>query len=90
MKRVRNRSVASLWAKGLKASNHRGNFYTDGKDLYSYNLRVGTTSKSGQKVLFDYSGPWGVSQTTSNHVGAARSYGPILTINPDFAHLLED
>ena len=85
-----NYRVVRLWEKGRKGSNHKGTFRTDGKNLYSYNLKIGTTSKSGQKVLFDYSGPWGVSQTTSNHVGIARSYGPTLTINPDFAHLLED
>jgi len=89
MKIVRNRSVASLWAKGLKASNHRGNFYTDGKDLYSYNLRVGTTSKTGRKVLIECRAPWFYSQTTSQHVGHAL-WEANTVINPDFAHLLED
>ena len=84
-----NYTVARLWSKGRKGSNHRATFHTDGKNLYSYNLKIGVTSKSGRKVLFDHSGPWGVSQTTSCHVNVAWVHADT-TINPDFAHLLED
>ena len=73
----------------MPATNHRGTFYTDGKDLYSYNLRVGTTSKSGRKAAIDYRAPWFYSQTTSQHVGHAWTKADTI-INPDFAHLLED
>ena len=89
MRRVRNSTVAYHWGIGASASNHRGTFYTDGKDLYSYNLRVGTTSKSGRKVLINYRAPWFYSQTTSQHVGHAWTKTDMV-INPDFAHLLEN
>ena len=88
MKRVRNSTVAHHWRIGVSASNHRGTFYTDGKDLYSYNLRVGTTSKSGRKVVVEYRAPWFYSQTTSTHVGLAL-FEAGTAINPDFAHLLD-
>ena len=35
MKRVCNSSVAEAWALGIKAKNHRGSFWTDGKKIYS-------------------------------------------------------
>ena len=80
--KVRNHLVPQLWAAGKPARNHNGSFTTDGKALYSYNLLIGDTcSKTGTKVLRDYTSPgkWGFqSQTTSQHVGKARLYADIV------------
>ena len=74
-KRVRNSEVAESWALGESAKNHRGSFWTDGKKIYSYELQIGDTTKSGKKVVRDYTarGSYGFqSQTTSCHIGLLR------------------
>ena len=81
-KRVRNHLVPEYWAEGKAASNHTGCFHTDGKQLFSYNLLIGDTcEKTGSKVLRNYTarGKWGYqSQTTSTHVGRARTSADII------------
>ena len=50
---------------------------TDGKDIYSYALKIGyTNDDKDEKVLLDYTaGALGYySQTTSTHVNKARPY----------------
>ena len=49
--------------------------YTDGQDLFSYGLKIGTT-REGQKIVFNYTRS-GVfeSQTTSKHVRLAERCG---------------
>ena len=81
MKRVSNHNIAPAWAQGRVASSHTGNFWTDGRKLYSYNLCIGDTTEQGVKVLRDYSarGRHGFqSMTTSCHVGRARYYADIV------------
>ena len=73
--RVCNSSVASSWAEGKPAKNHRGSFWTDGQKIYSYELQIGDTTPAGAKVVRDYTakGSYGFqSQTTSCHVGLLR------------------
>lgn len=73
--RVSNSIVASAWAQNLPARSHTGNFYTDGKEIYSYGLQIGDTTADGKKVVRDYTarGSYGFqSQTTSCHVGLLR------------------
>jgi hypothetical protein len=50
---------------------------SSGNNLYSYNLRIGTTDDSGQKYVFNYTAPGGDfrSHTTSKHIGLARENG---------------
>lgn len=73
--RVSNSIVASAWAQDKPARSHTGNFYTDGKKIYSYALQIGDTSDDGKKIVRDYTarGSYGFrSQTTSCHVGLLR------------------
>ena len=74
MSRFRNDSVLAMWKKGKKASSHTGALCTNGRDLFSYNLRIGYRSRSGQTILGDFTSPGGDfhSRTTSCHVGKAR------------------
>ncbi len=74
MKRTNNDTVAKLWAANEPSTSHNGNFSTDGRHLFSYNLLIGYTSASGKKValLYNAGSDNYVSQTTSQHVGKAR------------------
>jgi hypothetical protein len=49
---------------------------TDGKDLYSYKLKIGTTTDDHCKNVLDYTarGLGFYSVTTSTHVGLAKKY----------------
>jgi len=66
---MRNNEVARAWADGHRASS--GNMSTDGVDLFSYNLLIGSNT-GGQRSVLNYtaSGQYR-SQTTSTHVGIA-------------------
>lgn len=62
--------VVNAWKLGLPASS--SNFFTDGKFLYSYQLRIGATDRAGNKVVFLYNTQGEkISATTSKHVGFA-------------------
>ncbi len=76
MTRLRNDLVLAEWKKGETASSHTGALCTNGRDLFSYNLRIGYRSRSGACVLGDFTSPGGSfqSMTTSCHVGKARTY----------------
>ena len=79
--RTDNRGVARAWGRGAAASSHTGNYWTDGKTLFSYRLCIGDTAADGTKVLRDHtaSGKHQYhSQTTSCHVGYARVYADII------------
>ncbi len=84
LRKVTTREVADCWSYGQAASNSGGQFWTDGQRLYSYALLIGDTALAkGRtvKVLRDYSanGEWGYqSQTTSKHVGYARTFADVL------------
>ena len=69
-----NAKVIKAWAAGKEAKG--GNLRTDGVSLWSYRLQIGDTMLSGQKVVYDYTAKgshgW-VSQTTSVHVGLAKT-----------------
>ena len=76
MTRLRNELVLGKWKDGESASSHNGALHTNGRDLFSYNLRIGYRSRSGACVLGDFTSPGGnfQSMTTSCHVGKARSF----------------
>ena len=91
MSRFRNDSVLAMWKKGKKASSHTGALCTNGRDLFSYNLRIGYRSRSGACVLGDFTSPGGnfQSMTTSCHVGKARGIAdhimhPVVFRNSEF------
>ncbi len=87
-----NRTVAERWGRGQSARNHNGVFSTDGRNLYSYNLRIGFTTPQGRKVLLDYTARTGNfrSMTTSGkHISPTRSVAdevvnPSVLQNTDF------
>ena len=50
--------------------------WTDGENIYSYQMEIGHTDQDGRKVLRNHTakGLGFVSQTTSQHVGRVASY----------------
>lgn len=72
---VRNHVVVQRWKDDESASNHTTSLTTNGKSLWSYDLKIGDTcSETGIKILRGYRAntKWGFqSQTTSCHVGLA-------------------
>lgn len=83
MIKTTNENIPYYWSKGKAAMNGTGAYSTNGKDLYSYRLMIGTTNEQGEKVLFDYtSGGMGFySMTTSKHVGKARLAADWIQVN---------
>lgn len=75
MPTLKNNLVISNWTKGKAAKSSNGALSTDGRDLFSYNLRIGYRSPAGVCIVADYTSPGGGfhSSTTSCHVGKARS-----------------
>ena len=71
-KRFTTRDIPHLWASGR--TGRASNLWTDGIDLYSYGMRIGTTVND-RKVLGNYtaSGRY-TSHTTSKHVGMGTQY----------------
>ena len=75
--RTDTRSVAGNWAMNQGATNSTGQFSTDGQNIYSYSLLIGTTNEHGQKIARDYTSGTNYgfqSMTTSKHVGYARMH----------------
>ena len=83
MIKTTNENIAYYWSKGQPAKNGKGCYTTDGHDLYSYALKIGTKNDQGDTVLFNYtSGGMGYySQTTSCHVGKARQHANWIQVN---------
>jgi hypothetical protein len=83
MIKTTNDQIAYYWSRGTAATNGTGAFTTDGKNIYSYRLMIGTTNEQGEKILFDWtSGAMGFqSQTTSCHVGKARLAADWIQVN---------
>jgi hypothetical protein len=91
MNRLRNDLVLGKWKKGEAANSHTGALHTDGTSLFSYHLKIGHRAESGACVLGDFTSPGGgyQSQTTSCHVGKARSFAdhtmhPVVFNNSEF------
>lgn len=86
---MRGREVAERWSKGRPGRT--ATISTDGFNLYSYDLLIGFTTKTGRKIVYNYTsrpmvelstgaGIPGrfVSMTTSKHVGFALEYTRLL------------
>jgi hypothetical protein len=70
MKAKNVRQVFDYWRRGIRA--HAGSASTDGKDVFSYNLKIGFTKEDGTKVALNYRSPNNFkTMTTSKHVGYA-------------------
>ena len=66
-----NHEVVNNWAQGYEGFTR--SLRTDGRDLFSYNLRIGMTGPQNEKIVFNFTSGGGkfMSQTTSTHVGLA-------------------
>ena len=64
------KEIPLAWKNYRIASTPSGSFSTDGRNIYSYNLKIGYTDEYGQKVLLNYTSASGrfQSHTTSRHV----------------------
>ena len=80
---MNNRQVLNAFAAGRAGSSSNGAFSTDGNSLYSYRLRIATHMGS-EIAVGDYtaSGSY-YSQTTSKHVGYARSLPSAVVFSPE-------
>ena len=81
---MRNDQVIRLWLNGAAtASTSNGNLSTRNGRLYSYNLMIGDRMDNQIRIWNYTSSGRYYSQTTSCHVGLARSYaGDYVLINP--------
>ena len=68
---MRNDAVVRAFSRGERAA--AGNLSTDGRSLYSYDLKIGERTLGGI-VVANFTSPGGrfVSMTTSKHVGLAK------------------
>jgi hypothetical protein len=69
---MKNQDVIRSFAWGQRAA--AGNLQTDGRSLWSYNLKIGHRNLEGEIVVGDFTAPGGdfYSMTTSKHVGMAK------------------
>ena len=65
--------VVEKWIEGEKFGS--GQLRTDGKNLFSYQLKIGRTRR-GRKEFIDYSDECGMKMyvTTENHINEIREY----------------
>ncbi len=68
--------IPKFWRNNAPAKSFTDNYWTDGYDLYSYQLKIGETLPDGTKILYDYTRTAGsfISATTSRHVNLAAFY----------------
>lgn len=81
MIKTTNENIPYYWSINVEATNYNGSFYTDGKDIFSYNLLIGKT-ESNKKLVYDYTarGLGFVSKTTSKHVSASKNFANIILV----------
>ena len=74
---MNNHNVIKSWIRGFPAQNFGSEgittLSTDGRDLFSYKLKIGYTTEKGNKVvkLYNAKGNNFKSMTTSRHVSMA-------------------
>ena len=80
---MNNSQVLKAFFNGRAGSSKNGAFSTDGNSLYSYRLRI-ATHMGAEIAVGDYtaSGSY-YSQTTSKHVGYARSLPSAVVFAPE-------
>lgn len=74
-----NDTVIKEWKNGRSAKSFTGNLHTDGKNLYSYALKIGYVDDNGRRVVKLYTAADGNfrSMTTSVHVSKAKSVADV-------------
>jgi hypothetical protein len=75
LKIANKRGVLAAWSDSRSARTQNSSFLTDGGLLWSYGLNIGFTTPQGALIVGDYTSGGGEyhSQTTSTHVGLAKS-----------------
>ena len=73
------KQIPILWVNGQSGKTPNKSLSTDGKDLYSYKLKIGYTNDYGQKVVLKYTTRYNsfVSTTTSRHVNLASYHADL-------------
>lgn len=66
----KNKDIPEAWKNNVPART--ANFWTDGKNAWSYELLVGYTDKEGNKIVYAYWGKNSRSATTSKHCSLLR------------------
>ena len=76
------KQIPILWVNGQSGRTPNRSLTTDGKDLYSYKLKIGYTNEYGQKVILNYTTQYNnfVSTTTSRHVNLASYYADLFEV----------
>ena len=67
-----NQKVIENWTQGKQGKSLH--MKTDGKSLFSYNMKIGETLTNGKKYGLNVQSPFFYSMTTSGHVGIVRYY----------------
>jgi hypothetical protein len=74
-----NQEVTQNWINGkIGESLHMS---TDGKSVFSYEMKIGQTLINGEKQGLNVQKPFFYSQTTSKHVGLVKRYADKM-VNP--------
>ncbi len=86
---MRNQDVIRSFAWGKRAA--AGNLQTDGRSLWSYNLKIAQRTPEGV-VVGDFTAPGGgfYSMTTSKHVGMAKREAHTIMLPELFNDLYSD
>ena len=86
---MRNKDVISAFAWGKRAA--AANLHTDGRSLWSYDLKIAQRTPEGI-VVGDYTAPGGgfCSMTTSKHVSMAKREAHTIMLPELFEELFLD
>lgn len=86
---MRNKDVINAFAWGKRAAAE--NLQTDGRSLWSYNLKIAQRTAEGI-VVGDFTAPGGdfYSLTTSKHVGMAKREAHTIMLPELFTELFTD
>lgn len=86
---MRNKDVISAFVWGKRAAAE--NLHTDGRSLWSYNLKIAQRTAEGI-VVGDFTAPGGdfYSMTTSKHVGMAKREAHTIMLPELFTELFTD
>ena len=80
---MKNEQVVENWTQGKQGKSLH--METDGKSLFSYEMKIGQTLVNGEKQGLNVQRPYFYSQTTSSHVGIVRRYADKMT-DPKIIH----
>jgi hypothetical protein len=82
---MRNDAVVRAFSRGERAA--AGALRTDGRSLWSYDLKIAEKTLAGV-VVADYTSPGGAfqSQTTSKHVSLAKRVADTIMLAEVFEH----